>query len=188
MSPSAKKLKTCNREDIVNHSQHSYRFIEIFNLFAALTALLICKECKGDFSFREESGNRGFGFKIVRTCLCGNRDIDSGPKINTGFEINRRIVFVMRLLGLDREGVNILAGWMDMGQCLSIDAYELIVRHIHTSASSVFDLVCKKAVKEEKEHNLKNAKPASDLKVSGDGTWKKKRIFFIIRCHGANCL
>lgn len=38
-----------------------------------------------------------------------------------------------------------------------------------------------------KEHNLKDWKPASDLKVFGDGTWKKGN-FFLIRYHRANCL
>ena len=39
----------------------------------------------------------GLGFKLDIKCSCGTRDLNSGPLINTGFEINRRIVVVMRL-------------------------------------------------------------------------------------------
>ncbi|EZA54492.1 hypothetical protein X777_05747 [Ooceraea biroi] len=63
---------------------------------------------------------------------------------------------------------------MDIGQGISISTYEFIVRHIHTAASSVFDSVCKKAVKEEKEKNIENGRPAEEFKISGDGSWKKR--------------
>ena len=88
--------------------------IEFFTVFTALSEMLICSSFKQKISFGE-AGSRGLGFKIVVTCRCGNREINSGPFINTGYEINRRIVFVMRLLGVAREGINVFCNLMDIG-------------------------------------------------------------------------
>lgn len=63
---------------------------------------------------------------------------------------------------------------MDMGKGISQSTYQLIVDHIHTAASSVFSFVCKKAVDEEKKLNKDNKRPETRLKVSGDGSWKKR--------------
>jgi len=76
--------------------------------------MLICKQYKQNVKF-EESGMRGFGFKLVVKCSCGRADINSGPLINTSFEINIHIVFVMRLLGIGREDIDIFSDFMDMG-------------------------------------------------------------------------
>lgn len=62
----------------------------------------------------EENGNKGLGFKIVVLCKCGGRDIFSGPFINNGFEVNRRIVFVMRLFDVARERINLFCNMMDI--------------------------------------------------------------------------
>ena len=80
----------------------------------------------------------------------------------------------MRLLGIAREGINIFSGLMDLGQGLSRSCYDDIVKHLHEAAKTVFDILCKKAVEEEKEKNEENGRPASSLKVSGDGSWKKR--------------
>lgn len=130
-SASEKKLCSVSNDDIVYNLQHFYRIVEFVTVFGALTDLLICRKCKGNVKF-EETGVRGFGFKFLILCACGRREINSEPCINTGFEINRRIVFVMRLLGLGRETINIFCGLMDMGQGMSISTYDRIVRHICT--------------------------------------------------------
>lgn len=172
-STSAKNLHSSSSDDIVYNPLHYYRIVEFMSIFGALTELLICKTCKKDIQF-QESGVRGFGFKLLVSCSCGRKEINSGPLINTGYEINRRIVFVMRLLGFGCETLNIFAGLIDIGKGMSISTYDLYVRHIHTVASSVFDSVCKKALEEEKENNVKNRKPEGQCKVSGDGSWKKR--------------
>lgn len=50
---------------------------------------------------------RGLGFKINITCDCGDRLINFSNYINTGFEINRRIVFVIRLVGMGRNTLEV---------------------------------------------------------------------------------
>jgi len=82
---------------------------------------------------------RGFGFKFVVKCSCGRVEINSGPLINTGFEINRRIVFVMQLLGIGRESINIFSGLMDMSKGLAIGIYDRIVEHMCKIIKFMFD-------------------------------------------------
>ncbi|EZA51573.1 hypothetical protein X777_09740 [Ooceraea biroi] len=135
--------------------------------------MVICRQCKQDIKFAE-SGIRGLGFKIIISCRCGRREINSGPFIKNAFEINRRIIFVMRLLNAAREGINIFCGLMDIGQGTSKTAYDHAVQHIHSATSAVIDVLCKKVVQEEKEENVKNGRSPSNFKVSGDGSWKKR--------------
>lgn len=113
-------------------------------------------------------------YKLLITCSYDHTEINSGPLINTRYEINRRIIFVMRLLDLGREILNLFAELMDIGKGISISTCDINMWHIHSVASSVFDSVYKKAVEEEKENNLKNGKPEAEFKVSGDGSWKKR--------------
>ena len=111
LSASAKKLHTASSDDV--RSSHTYKIIEFVTVFTALSQILICYKCKQSVHF-EESGQRGLGFKIVVSCRCDHTEINSGPFIHNGFEINRRIVFIMRLLGIAREGINVFCNLMDM--------------------------------------------------------------------------
>ena len=123
-------------------------------VFFALAEMLICRTCKRSIRF-EESSHRGLGFKIVVSCVCGRREINSGPLVNTGHKTNRRIVFVMRLLGIAREGINVFCGLMMLSQRLAKSAYDKIVQHIHEASESMFKSASDKAVTEEKEKVLK---------------------------------
>lgn len=93
-SASGKKLRARDSEDIITNPLHGYRIIEFFTVFTALSEIVKCSVCNQKIRF-SECGSRGLGFKIVVTCPCGDKKINSGPFINNGFEINRRIVFVM---------------------------------------------------------------------------------------------
>jgi len=168
-----KKLKNVSSDDIYTNPLHGYRIIEFFTVFTALSDILICSTCRQKISFME-SGQKGLGFKIVVMCRCGNTEINSGPFINTGYEINRRIVLVMRLLGVAREGINVFCNLMDMCTGLSQGSYTKIVEHIHAAAKSSFEIFSQKAVREEIEKNVEHGRIKKNLKVSGDGTWKKR--------------
>lgn len=69
-------------------------------VFTAIFQLVVCKICASKVSFMEAS-NRGLGFKIVVQCdKCSPNIINAVPIIEkNAYEINRRIVFTMRLLG-----------------------------------------------------------------------------------------
>lgn len=148
MSSSAKKMKATSADIIINFT-HCYRIIEFISVFAAISDISVCKTCKRKQTFGE-TGSRGLGFKVAVTCACGTVLINSGPFINNSFEINRRIVFVMRLLGVARKGINIFCGMMDLGCELSVRAYGGIIQHIHASLQKMYNDMCHKAVEEEK--------------------------------------
>lgn len=174
-SRSEQKLSSATTEDVIVHPSHCYRIIEFVSVFLAISQLVICNSCKQRITFAESS-HRGLGFKIILSCRCGKREIQSGPLIHTGYEINRRIVFVMRLLGVAREGINIFCGLMDLSQGIGLakSTYDKIVEHLHTASKTMFESACKSAVEEEKQLNVQNERPADHLKVSGDGSWKKR--------------
>jgi len=172
-SASSKKISAANASDIPWNPLHNYRIIEWYTVFAALSQMVICRECRQTLTFNE-GGNRGLGFKLILLCRCGRRDINSGPLINTGYEMNRRIVFVMRLLGLGRGGINLFCNLMDICNGLNESTYNNIIKHIHSIATSVFERLSKKAVNEEKKMNEQHDRPILNLKISGDGSWKRR--------------
>lgn len=114
-SATARKLATADREDVPVNLSHFYRVIEFVSVFTAIQEIAICRTCKREMKF-EESGNHGLGFKIAVRCLCGIRFIQSGPLIRNGYEINTRIVLVMRLLGIGLQGINLFCSLMDIGK------------------------------------------------------------------------
>lgn len=171
-SVSAKKLKS-SPDDIIVSQSFCYRIIEFVSVFSALADILVCKLCKQKVSFGQ-SGDKGLGFKISVTCRCGTLLIPSSPFIHCAYEINRRIVFAMRLLGVAREGINIFCGVMNLGSGLSKHAYERIIEHVHTSVKKLFDVTCKNAIEDEKRENEAKEKPLLNFTVSGDGSWKKR--------------
>lgn len=96
--------------------------------------------------------------------------------VNKAYEINRRIVTAMRLLGVGREGINIFCSIMDISQGLCISTYYNALENLHSAASAIYDLLISKAVKEEQELQSES-EPHSNpehLTLSGDGTWKKR--------------
>lgn len=65
----------------------------------------MCKKCWTNVTFTE-STKRGLGFKIIVSCAqCNKTSIPNSPFIDNGYEINRRIILAMRLLGIDLNGI-----------------------------------------------------------------------------------
>lgn len=111
----------------------------------------------------------GFGFKIILECECGRRDVDSGPRVKKEYKINRRIIFVMRLLGVGYQGLNMFSGLMDFVATFSKRVYYSCFENISIASASVYENELKKASMEETELN----DGSNEITVSGDGTWKK---------------
>lgn len=63
---------------------------------------------------------------------------------------------------------------MNISTGLGKTAYTNIICHLYTASETVFKKFCKKAAQEEKEENSKQDRPLLNLKVSGDGSWKKR--------------
>lgn len=175
-SASAAKLHKSTTENIIIENSYGYCILEFFSVFSALSSVIVCATCKKSIKF-SRTAPRGVGFKITLKCSCPDvHYIDSSPFINKAYEINRRLVVVMRLLGVGREGINIFCSMMDICQGLSITMYYLCMEHLHKAASSVYESLISQAVEEEKDLTKEN-EPHGDptyLTVSGDGTWKKR--------------
>lgn len=171
-SISRKKLALAKSHISVN-SGIRYRIIEFGTVFHVLSQFSICIECKEKLKFQDAS-HRGFGFKILVSCKCAGREISSSPHVGNAFEVNRRIVFVMRLLGIGLSGLNLFSGIMDFGPGLSNTGYEGVFSHIHSAASRIFEQSAKSAVQQEQEETVKKGGKRDELAVSGDGSWKRR--------------
>lgn len=79
----------------------------------------------------------------------------------------------MKLLDLGREGLNIFAEFMDISQGINISTYDLIVRHIHIAASSMFECV----QESRRKRKRKLCKKMEDL---------KQNLKYLAMDHGRN--
>ncbi|KAL7290794.1 hypothetical protein TKK_0015538 [Trichogramma kaykai] len=172
-SSSAKKLSSNREFDVKVDETFSYCILAFNLVFSALAELLKCKICNSDVKFTQ-TNVRGLGFKINIECQCGDRTINSCPMINTGNEINRRIVFVLRLLGVGIHGVRLFCSLMELSSNFNVTRYYYILENIKIATHAVSEACLKKAGEEEKEENKENNMPEDELTVSGDGTWSKR--------------
>lgn len=105
-------------------------------IFGALSEKLKCKTCDGNVRF-EKAGCRGLGFQLCVKCKCPNdQKIDSCPteltanKNNKIFEVNRKFVLVMRLLGVGISGINLFCSLMDICNGYSSSMYYGIMDNV----------------------------------------------------------
>lgn len=174
-STAAKKIKDGETEfDVRIDPSANYSFIH-WSVFLTLQTILICKVCKKDIKFYK-TNMKTVGYELEVSCGCVKSTlISTSPKIRSGYEINRRLVYVMRLLGVGMVGINNFLGLMDMTSSgFGKQGYYNCINHILLAVSAVCEAVFKKAVKEEQELNIKNGNTADELAVSGDGSWPKR--------------
>ncbi|KAK0159503.1 hypothetical protein PV327_011028, partial [Microctonus hyperodae] len=117
-SASAAKLKHSQDEEVIVNNNYSYCILEFFSVFTTLSTLILCSRCKKDIKFSRTAAP---------------------------FEINRRIVTAMRLLGVGREGTNIFCNIMDICQGLTIGTYYSCLDNLYTAASAIYDQIISKA-------------------------------------------
>ncbi|XP_026828856.1 uncharacterized protein LOC113562728, partial [Ooceraea biroi] len=172
-STSAKKLRTAKDIDFPVSNEFGYCILNFFAVFSTIASLVICKNCKRNMQF-SQTPNRGLGFKIYVKCSCNEVYINSSPFINNAYEINRRIVFVLRICGVGREGLNLFCSLMDICQGIAANTYYACLENIYVAASAVYSCILKEAIEEEKEKNKEAGNIETHLTVSGDGTWKKR--------------
>lgn len=181
----AKKLKTHSAEVPISVGL-GYRLINFLAFFSTLSEMIKCKYCDGNVTF-SESSICGLGFKLVVTCNnCEPRYINSCPLINrSDYEINTRIVFAMRLLGVGYEGIKKFCGIMDLSKAFNKKVYDDIMTNVHCALKAVTGLIFSEAAAEEKwltdriRHNptltanAGNTLEPAGLVVYGNGTWRK---------------
>lgn len=172
-STSAKKIKTTEELEYNMDPGMNYCIIQFTTVFLTLQQIVKCKDCNGDIVFSKNS-QRGLGFKLSVQCQCKESLIPSSPFIDKAFEINRRLVFAMRMLGVGFQGINNFCGLMDLGHGLCNSTYYSIVNNIKIAAEAVTKIVFEKAVSEEIKMNEEQGHPANELSISGDGSWAKR--------------
>jgi len=148
---SAKKLKKGKDCEVrCVDSSFDYRILNFFAVFTAISACVKCKTC--DITFKE-ANIRGLGSKIIQ---CEPTRISSCPQIDKAYEINRRFVFAMRLLGLGQSAMRKICGMMDLPKPVTQSTYDTIVRNIHTAVEAVSSILMKEAADEKKNSNSRS--------------------------------
>lgn len=179
-STSASKLKEQEDNQVALTVGFFYCIFEFVSVFQKISSAVECKKCHQSVNF-SMSSPRGLGFKINMQCQCEkSKKIPSCPYVNSAFEVNRRFIFVLRLLGIGLEGANLFCGLMDLGSGIAINTYYAAVENMHTAASAICEMSMSSAVGREKQALVKNGLPENKLTVSGDGSWKKRGFSSLI--------
>ena len=172
-SASARKLKNKGSFGATISAAFSYCIIEFVSAFAAIAKNVVCKECHGKVTF-SQSDKRGAGFKLTMRCdNCDDKSVSNCPQISSAYEVKRRLVFIFRLLDVGSEGLNKFLGLMDICGGIAIGTYYMWLDNVEVAARSVYNIVLRIAVNEDKELNSSHGNVAEDLTVLGDGFWKK---------------
>lgn len=121
-------------------SKFGYRFINFNHVFGELEQRLVCKECGGSISFSETT-IQGLGFKLRINCKCTNKEaqkpIESSPVIHGhSYDINRRIIFSMRLLGIGNNGIEKFCAFMCLPKSVTQKPYDAVVNAFKISADA----------------------------------------------------
>jgi len=142
-------------------------------VFAAISDVAVCVESVNTIYRLASQKIEGLDSKYPSS-ISAALLINSGSFIHNGFDINKRVVLAMKLLGVARAELNIFCDIMDLGRGLSQKSYDGIVQYIYASSKKFFEISCKKAIQEEIENNEKEERPILNLSISGDGSWKKR--------------
>jgi len=122
-----------------------------------------------------EASKRGLSFKLVIICEgCEKVYVNSCPIINkVSYEVNRRIIFAMRLLGIGLNGIIKFCAFMDLPRPIFQITYDIIVDNILVATEAVRTKCIKKAAENEKTISEEKGQ-MNGITVSGDGSWRKR--------------
>lgn len=173
-STSATKIKNTNYDDVEIDGSHNNVIINFLTVFNFLSQCLKCKNCNSDVTF-SRSSVRGLGFHLVIKCECKNPlRVSSSPLVNNAYEINRRLMFVMRILGLGLRSINTFCSLMELSAGFANNTYYAFITNLLEASKSTFDAIQRKAIAEERQKNVEAGYEETHLSVSGDGSWKKR--------------
>ena len=168
-SRASKKLKNSECFDVCYDRSVNYAFISFTHFFLTLSTFVKCKDCDGDIKFVKTCA-KSLGLQVSLRCMCKNRVINSCNRIGNDYEINRKFVFVMRLIGVGVGGIKLFCSIMDLGQDITNARYYGIIENIKFAVKTVYDMVLKKAGLDEKKILKEKNLPEDRFAVSGDGT------------------
>lgn len=173
-STSARKLSSNNLDSVTVNQSIGYRLINFLTVFSAISEHVKCKVCGSDVQFCETS-RRGLGFKLVINCRsCMPKEIPSCPLIQNAYEVNRRYIFAMRLLGVSLGGSEKFCAFMDLPRPIFKSFYSVVVKQIRDATVCIKKISFKLAGEEEKKETAEKCVNVDGLTVSGDGSWRKR--------------
>lgn len=170
---SSKKMKSANLFYTVT-SDLEFEIINFFAVFNTIASLVMCKECGESVKF-EKCLYRGLGFQIKISCnKCRDRFIHSSTASFAGsnvmYEVNSKLIAVMRCLGIGYSGLKLFCGLMDLPQPVARCTYNVFVKQMRNVAAAIAKLLMTSAITQE----IHLSENAESLVVSGDGTWRKR--------------
>ncbi|KAG8239706.1 hypothetical protein J437_LFUL019367, partial [Ladona fulva] len=125
------------------------------------------------------ASERGLGFKLIMNCnSCPPVIISCCPYVGSTYEVNRRFIFAMRLLGIGLVRETRFCGIMDLHGPIFQTTYDLIVNNIESSSDAVCKPILRRSVEEEKEKKME-ATAWEDLEGPTKG-------LFQVTGHGGN--
>ncbi|KAG8226571.1 hypothetical protein J437_LFUL004743 [Ladona fulva] len=156
-STASKKFRIAHDVPVPEEETIGYRLLNFITVFSAV-------KVSGEINFKA-GGTGGLGFKIMIICEnCDPISIFSCPLISSGFEINRRFFFALRLLGIGLGGGKKFCGIIDLPPPVAHKSYDAMLR-ISIGLKSSHG---------EREAPGKEGLNDTEFTVSGDGSWKKR--------------
>ena len=150
---------------------HGFRLIDLECLQQLLSAAVCCSGCNGAVTI-SESQRGGLASCLELSCVnCG--DIASefmSKKFNRVWEVNRRAVFGMRLIGRGRQSMVKLAGALNVPSPMSRSTFYSHAKGLHSASKSVAE----RSMTEAAEKAVSAADGGSDIAASYDGTWMRR--------------
>ena len=122
-----KKLKSQDEYHVPKTDTVDYRIINLVTVFSAIANLVKCAKCNSKISFSIVSES-GLGFKISVVCdKCTPEYIPSCDFIKHSYEINRRFILAMRVIGVGFKGAKKCCSLMDFPPFLCKSTYCMIL-------------------------------------------------------------
>ncbi|GFW57085.1 uncharacterized protein TNCV_1116131 [Trichonephila clavipes] len=150
-----------------------YRLINLDIFFKEISKHLVCFYCGSKAELKEKVL---FGLVSEFYIDCNSCAMQSTFKSSPGFEssnhdyeINTRITYAMRTLGVGLRGIKTFCSVMDLPPPVSQKSYDRILSNIKSASSIVAVALMNKVAKEEIA-----ASETNEICVSGDGTWKTR--------------
>lgn len=176
LSSSAKKIRledSVNENKTVSSENNGYRIINVDTLISELSNYLLCTRCNSKAVLKERIVFGLVSEFYVECKSCSTLStFKSSPLLKSSchdYEVNVRIIYAMRTVGLGLQGIKNFCTAMDMPQPVSQKSYDRILNKIKAASSEVAVNSMKKAANEEVL-----ASKTNEICISGDGTWKTR--------------
>ncbi|GFS79081.1 uncharacterized protein TNCV_4408101 [Trichonephila clavipes] len=145
--------------------------ISIDILLSELSKYLICPNCNTKANLKEKILYGLVSEFYVECNSCSTLTTFKSSSViasSKDYEVNTRITYAMRTVGLGFCGIKNFCTAMDLLPPVSQKSYERILRKINLASREVADDSMKNAAKEV------SASGSKEICVSGDGTWKTR--------------